>query len=105
MTAGFDEQTEALFDFDQPPPIRKGGDDYLTILASLPYCDDFYMGTWAFWALAPIDKAWQRLDLPGDIAAEHVWLVYGRKLHQALIDAHTGEILRHREYQPGKASP
>ena len=34
------EQTEALFDLDQPPPIRKGAANYLAHLGGLLYQHD-----------------------------------------------------------------
>jgi hypothetical protein len=91
-------QTEALFDVPAPP-IRKGASDYLGHLAGLRYRDGIRPETWTFWALAPVERRWLKPEWVAQ--AEHVWLVYGRELYQALVDISSGEILRRRQYQGG----
>jgi hypothetical protein len=94
------EQTETLFELEQPPPIRKGSRDYLAHLAGLPYRDPLWFSEgWALWALAPVEKNWARNPVTLR-TVEHVWLVHDRRLHQALVDVATGEILRRRVYIP-----
>lgn len=97
-------QVEALFDLDQPPPIRKGTRDYLAHLVSLRYRDDHRPEGWTFWALAPIEKSWEK---PHDVTlaqTEHVWLTDGLALYQAQIELDTGRIVRRRIYTPREAT-
>lgn len=92
-------QTEALFDVPAPP-IRKGASDYLSQLAGLRYRDGIRFEGWTFWALAPVEQRWLK---PAWVAqVEHVWLVHGRQLYQALVDIQTGEILRRRHYEEAR---
>lgn len=104
----YEHQTEGLFDFDPPPPVRRGAADYLAQLAVISYTDDLRPHPWTFWALAPHVTAWTAW---AKTAAEdrgrgwldhleHVWLTHDHELHQALVDVHTGAILRRRHYRP-----
>lgn len=104
--AEYEEQTFDVFDFDPPPPVRRGAGDYLAHLAGVRFTDDLRPGPWTFWALAPADTrwtAWARAQAPDRDRGwldhlEHVWLTNHADLVQALVDVHTGVIYRRRPY-------
>lgn len=91
----------ALFELDQPPPIRKGTQGYVEYLSSLEYRSD-PDEAWTFWALAPVER--QPSQHEAD-PVEHVWLTRANGFAQAVVDVRTGRILACRQHQTRPADP
>ncbi len=93
----------ALFELDQPPPIRKGAQGYVEYLAGLEFrADNLPDEPWTFWALAPVNRHFSQQQAG---LVEHVWLTRSNGFAQAVVDVRTGRILACRQYQTRPADP